>query len=100
MISLDFSSLENKTFDQIRKAVCEATGLPLENIILSCTHQHSSPEPNSDESYAKYMVEKIAEGAQKAIEDLTPATIAATICCLWQKPYTQSSSESEAMPRQ
>lgn len=78
VISLDFSSMENKTFDQVRKAISDATGVPSENIVVSCTHQHSSPEPNSDEAYAKYMLEKIAEGAKLAIEDLSPATMEIT----------------------
>lgn len=78
IVSLDFSSLENKVFDQIRKSISDATGLPSENIIVSCTHQHSSPEPSSDEAYAKYMMEQIIEGAKLAIEDLAPAAIEVT----------------------
>jgi len=43
IISLDLLSLSVEFSDKIRTVVAEKHGLPLKNVLLSCTHTHSGP---------------------------------------------------------
>src|SRR5215468_8743353 len=45
ILDLDIQILTNQRADQIRAAVSQATGLPIQNIRASATHTHSGPVP-------------------------------------------------------
>ena len=45
ILDLDIQILTNQRADQIRAAVSQATGLPVQNIRASATHTHSGPVP-------------------------------------------------------
>jgi|ERR1051326_1276027 hypothetical protein len=45
ILDLDIQILTNQRADQIRSAVSQATGLPIQNIRASATHTHSGPVP-------------------------------------------------------
>jgi len=69
-------------FDEAKKMVNEATGLPLENMLMSVTHSHScgtaqavgQSEPNP--MYQRFLAKRIADGVQRALNNLAPAKIA------------------------
>lgn len=76
ILSLDMGGTNAHT--QIREAVSKATGVPVSNVVESCTHQHSSPADAYNASYRAFLVEQAAAVAVAAMEDLAPATIEMT----------------------
>ena len=69
-------------FDEAKKMVHDATGLPLENMLMSATHSHScgtaqavgQSEPNP--LYQRFLARRIADGIRRALTNLAPAKIA------------------------
>lgn len=66
--------------DQLRSAVHTATGVPVENIIISVTHTHSAPDlantkQPSITSYLQLLEKQLAAAAVQAMEDRKPAMI-------------------------
>jgi neutral ceramidase len=69
-------------FDEAKKMVNEATGLPMENMMMSVTHSHScgtaqavgQSEPNP--MYQRFLARRIADGVRCALDNLAPAKIA------------------------
>ncbi len=68
-----------------RKLAQEATGIPPENILISCTHTHSAAttlgnrlcEPDQElDEYQHFVARRIADGIQRASNLLRPAEIA------------------------
>ena len=55
----------------MRPAVQEATGIPVDHIIVSAIHQHSTPI--GEEKYINLVEQKAVEAAQAALEDRAPA---------------------------
>lgn len=68
-------------FDEAKKMVNEATGLPMENMLMSATHSHScgtlqavgQSEPNP--IYQRFVARRIADGVRRALNNLAPAKI-------------------------
>lgn len=68
-------------FDEAKKMVNEATGLPMENMLMSATHSHScgtlqavgQSEPNP--MYQRFVARRIADGVRIALNNLAPAKI-------------------------
>jgi len=68
-------------FDEAKKMVSEATGLPMENMMMSATHSHScgtlqavgQSEPNP--MYQRFVARRIADGVRRALNNLVPAKI-------------------------
>jgi hypothetical protein len=68
-------------FDEAKKMVNEATGLPVENMMMSATHSHScgtlqavgQSEPNP--IYQRSVARRIADGVRRALNNLAPAKI-------------------------
>ncbi len=79
LISLDHCGIVQELSSEYRKGVSEATGVPMENIIISCTHTHTGPflELNSDDplvtEYTVFVGHKMKNVAQFAVEDLKDA---------------------------
>lgn len=69
-------------FDEAKKMVNEATGLPMENMLMSVTHSHScgtaqavgQSEPSP--MYQRFLARRIADGVRCALNNLAPAKIA------------------------
>jgi neutral ceramidase len=68
-------------FDEAKKMVNAATGLPVENMMMSATHAHScgtlqavgQSEPNP--MYQRFVARRIADGVRRALNNLAPAKI-------------------------
>ncbi|WP_395748977.1 hypothetical protein [Prosthecobacter sp.] len=69
-------------FDEAKKMVNEATGVPMENMMMSATHSHScgtaqavgQSEPSP--MYQRFLARRMADGMRCALDNLAPAKIA------------------------
>lgn len=80
----DLVGADKVLFDEARRQVVEATGLPGENLIMSCTHTHSATSALGRERFAmqteldeyqRFVAHRIADGVRRAIAQLAPARI-------------------------
>lgn len=77
IISNDMMEISPDLSLEIREAISEKSGLPLENILLHCIHTHSSPrcggsaaQPGgTNYSFKTRMVERVVENAVSTITD-------------------------------
>ncbi len=74
--TLDLITVTKQTY-KLQDAASEATGIPAENIILNCTHTHSSISIGSlaSSEYMTKINKAIADAATAAIADQSPAEI-------------------------
>ena len=73
-MSLDLL-LSYKAFAKpIREKVAEATGVPFDQVMLHCTHNHCGPDPG-DVLYSNLVKEAAVEAATAAMADRKPATM-------------------------
>lgn len=83
IISADFLMIRKTFCDEIRKLISEKTGLPIDNIMICCLHQHTSIsirdiETNTvmkDREYLDFLYRKFADVAQMAIDDMKEASV-------------------------
>lgn len=78
LYSIDNLGISTKVAEEITKAIGESVGVPDENIILNCMHNHAAPLVDSDmeESYAyrQFFIKKLITVAKNAIYDLSLCT--------------------------
>ena len=83
LFTVDVVSPNTKWLSNVQNAVSEATGVPIDNIVLACTHQHCSPDPSldSNEVIARWnanMPGWFVDAALQAMEDRSSATMSGT----------------------
>ena len=75
----DIVDIDGKFYHTTETAITNATGIPVEQIILNATHTHSAPTLKNDlpgkDAYLVKFNDACATAGQKAIEDLSPATL-------------------------
>ena len=64
--------------DPIRKQVAEEAGIPEDNVMFHCTHNHSGPDANGDMVYRTLLIERTLQAAKDALADRKPATMETT----------------------
>ncbi len=77
-IEADVVSLPPADYTPIRKQISSETGIPFENIMLGCVHNHAAPVPggeNKDSQWSKQLSSKFVMAVQNAIADLEPVKI-------------------------
>ncbi|MFA6471964.1 MAG: hypothetical protein WCU00_07980 [Candidatus Latescibacterota bacterium] len=80
LMTLAIVNIPRPLFDQVREGVSKATGIPVENISISCTHTHSGPQiggPN--DPYSKLLVERSIASAVEAWEKRVPGRIGTAV---------------------
>lgn len=85
LVVIDSIYISREVLDEAKRQVTEATGLPADRMLMSCTHTHSSvsarwknplrPEKEFTE-YQRFVAHRIADGVQCAIHNLQPARVA------------------------
>jgi neutral/alkaline ceramidase-like enzyme len=77
--------ISREVLDEAKRQVTEATGIPADRMLMSCTHTHSSVsarwknplQPDKEFSeYQQFVAHRIADGVQCAIHNLQPAKVA------------------------
>ena len=82
LVVADSCVIGRAIFDEAKKMVSDATGLPMKNMMMSATHSHScgtlqavgQSEPNP--MYQRFVARRIADGVRRALNNLAPAKIA------------------------
>ena len=83
VITSDVQSVANSgSFnDGLRKAASDATGVPVESILLCATHNHSGPSQNESReggsAFKTLFTTGVVNACKKAMEDRAPATMSA-----------------------
>ena len=80
IFTCDFMIVYARVIDPIKQVINTATGVPTENILFNCTHTHSgvnvySTSWSGGDAYRDLFSRRALKAAEKAIEDLSPATI-------------------------
>lgn len=81
LVVADSCVIGRDIFDDAKKVASEATGLPMENMLMSATHSHScgtlqavgQSEPNP--LYQRFVARRIADGVRRALNNLAPVRI-------------------------
>jgi neutral ceramidase len=81
---VDSVSVNREVFDEAKRLIHEATGLPVANLMMAATHTHSGPSSRGDsafdyghplDDYQTFLARRIADGVRRAINNLEPARI-------------------------
>lgn len=81
---VDSVSVNREVFDEAKRLVREATGLPTEHMMMSATHTHSATSARGAnplvftktlDDYQTFLARRIADGIRRAINNLEPARI-------------------------
>lgn len=81
LVIADSCVIQRSIFDEAKRQVQEATGLPMENMLMSATHSHSCGtltavgQSEPDPAYQKFVARRIADGVSRALNNLEPARI-------------------------
>lgn len=76
LITLAIVNINRDYFDQIRDGINKATGIPVQNIVISCTHTHSGPSiGDKDDPYTKTLISRSIECAVTAWKNRAPGKI-------------------------
>ncbi len=76
LITIAVANVSVKYMDAIRKGINEQTGIPIDNIVISCTHTHSGPFiERSDSIYQKIFIEHSILSAVNAWNKRIPGRI-------------------------
>ena len=79
LIATDLLLATSSAFDPIRASISEKTGVPVDNIMVSASHNHCAPDYN-DNVYATLLRERIPQACVEAMEDRKPAQMHTTFC--------------------
>ena len=76
LMTLSIINLDAKVTDRIRAKINAATGIPPDNILISCTHTHSGPDPwGAGQEYIDLVVDRAAKSAVDAWQKRVPGRV-------------------------
>ena len=80
LVIVDNISIIREACDAAKEMVQEQTGIPPENVLIAGTHTHSSVsvgpvDETKPNNYSAFLVRRIADGVQRALNNLEPARI-------------------------
>jgi len=83
-VVVDSVSVNREVFDEAKRLIQSATGIPAANMMMSATHTHSASSARGEnpmvigaplDDYQRFLVRRIADGVQRALNNLEPARI-------------------------
>jgi len=81
---VDSVGVSREVFDEAKQLIHAATGVPRENMMMSATHTHSAVSSGNTSpasawgqpgGYRGFLIQRIADGVRRAINNLEPARI-------------------------
>ncbi len=82
IVICDSCMIPREVMDAAKALIQQRTGIPAENILISATHTHSAPtctavfQSEPDKDYQAFLTVRIADGVQRAVNQMAPAKIA------------------------
>ena len=85
LVVCDLLGAHRSVSDEARRLITEKTGIPKENVMISCTHTHSASSALGDrtkivdqkpDDYQLFVAKRIADGVVRAVNTLRPAELA------------------------
>ena len=82
LVSADLVGVSEAARDEVRQRVCDATGVPPDNVMVHCTHTHSGPctmdligwgQP--DAPYLELLPVRLAEACTQALRNMVDAQL-------------------------
>ena len=78
----DHVSIPAEILNPLRQAVAEAVGVPMDHVMIGCTHTHSAPDIHSEhpsiERHKTYLQGQLVACAKEAMADRKPTTLSMT----------------------
>jgi hypothetical protein len=77
-VEVDVVSFPNEFYSGMRKKISAETGIPFENIMIGCVHNHAAPVPGESNKDSRWNAEidgKIILTVKNALKDLEPVKI-------------------------
>ena len=80
IVLVDVIGISRKTFDPIKLRAAQATGWPVETMLIAATHTHSAPSTRTggspaQDAFGKKLADGVVEAITKAVGSLRPANI-------------------------
>src|SRR5438067_1705639 len=85
LVVLDLLAARKDWLTEIKHQVSGFTGIPMAQILISCTHTHSAPTPvpwfqsNVEKDYLHWAAPRIADCVRVAVKRLHPARVGWTV---------------------
>ncbi len=82
IVLVDLCMIPRDVCDNAKKLASEATGIPVENMLVAATHTHTAAcatpvfQSDPDPAYTQFLAVRIADGIRCAANNLAPAEIA------------------------
>ena len=82
LVVCDSCMIPRELTDAAKGLIEQRTGIPSANVLISATHTHTAPtcvsllQSEADADYANFLVGRIADGVQRAVNQVAPAKIA------------------------
>src|SRR5713226_6008226 len=81
LVVLDLIAARKEWLSEIKHQVHSFTGIPMTNVLISCTHTHSAPTPvnvfqsNAEKKYLEWAGPRVADAVRIAAGRLQPARV-------------------------
>lgn len=80
VISTDICGIRTHESAAVRRKIADATGMPMEGIILATTHTHSGPAAvgffdGQEVEYVRWMFDQVFDAAVEAVKNCRPAKV-------------------------
>ena len=81
IVVVDSCMMPRELLDRAKEMASQTTGIPTDRMLISATHTHSAPSAMgvlgtpADENYVSFLPGRIAEGIERAAQNLAPAKI-------------------------
>ena len=87
LVVCDLLGIHRAVSDEARRLIAERSGIPADCVVISATHTHSAvsalgenqpPDDSQLDDYQRFVARRIADGVQRAVNQLRPAELAFT----------------------
>jgi hypothetical protein len=81
IVVVDSCMVPREIIEEAKARAEKLTGIPKDHMLISATHTHSAPtlrgafQSEPDQTYVTFLIERIADGIEKANKNLAPAKI-------------------------
>ena len=79
LISLDLLGCDTGVMRPIRESIAAETGVPFDNVMVSCSHSHCGPDMG-DFTYRELLLSRMLDASKEALSTYKPATMETTFC--------------------